>query len=411
MDHAAEKLLAKGIAAHNENKFEEAELIYQSILKTNPKNDHTNHNLGVLMFSKNKIEKIKASLPFFETALEVDPNNPQFLMSYSNALYRLNHLKDAEKGYKNVIKFQPENFNAHNNLGTLLHKLSRFDEAIECYKKAIGYKPDFAEAFHNMGATFKMLRKLDECEVAFKQAIMLKSDYADAHSNLGNLYKDLARFKEAVSEYYKVLDIDSNYPQIYYRLINALENEAKSYHLQLFDNISMRVKLDITEPCSNEFIKKEITIDHNVVDILNKLSQAINKLYGLTSLKHSGINLPSINNGPCGIFANEFYKQWNSRFLTPVKICFIMNKYPVGSRHVLIKLPNDKLFDGGVGVHDFKIYNKENLELSIMENYDLQILDKHSWGIFRTVYEECPDFSISEVSTIIKKFLDNIYKS
>ena len=271
MDHAAEKLLAKGIAAHNENKFEEAELIYQSILKTNPKNDHTNHNLGVLMFSKNKIEKIKASLPFFETALEVDPNNPQFLMSYSNALYRLNHLKDAEKGYKNVIKFQPENFNAHNNLGTLLHKLSRFDEAIECYKKAIGYKPDFAEAFHNMGATFIKFGRLEDAEISYKKATELKPEYVLAHNNLGIILQELGRLDEAIEKYSYALNLNPKQTDAKNNLIAILDCVVPSSK-----NIHSIIKLSSDlKNIRNDFTLKKGIKKNELTNLFKKCNKII----------------------------------------------------------------------------------------------------------------------------------------
>jgi len=409
MDLTIKQLLDKAIQMHEQGKHGEAELIYKNILKDNPKHGHTNHNLGVLMSSLNQVEKTKAALPLLKIATEADSSNAQFWMSYSNALYATNFLKDAVTNYEKVLKLKPDYAEAHNNLGTILHKLGKLDEAIEHFIKAIQFKPDLFEALNNIGAVYKEQRNFDKSESMLIQAINIKPDYSVAHFNLGNLYKDLGRFKDAILEFYKVLDIDPKYPQAHYNLINALENEAKFYHNQLFDNISMNDKLKFTDFNSKKFIKKSIKIDKNTIEILNKLSEEINKLYGFNSFVLNKNNPPSINVGPYGLYANEFFNQWNSRFLTQVKIGFIMNKYPIGCRHVLIKLPNDKLFDGVVGVHDFTIYNKKNLELVVMEKYDLQILDKHSWGIARSDFVDYPSFSLNETSSIIKKYLDDIY--
>jgi len=408
MNLKTEQLLEKGIAAQNKGNIKEAELIYKSILKTYPKNADANHNLGILMISYHEIERTRAALVMFKTAIEIDPNNEQYLMSYANTLYKTNQSKEAELLYRKVIKLNPDHVDAYNYLDNALFNHNKLDESLLNYKKAIELRPDLPDSFNNVAGIFKHQRKFDESESAFKQAINLKPEFAEAHFNLGNLYKDLGRFKEATSCFYKVLDINPNYPELYYYLMNTLENEAKYYHKQLFEDISISNKLKAIENNADEFVKKEIIIDNDIIKTLNKISGAINKLYGFLP----GVEnvLPSINQGPCGPFANEFYKQWNSRFLNQVKISFIMNKYPVGCRHVLIKLPNDKLFDGGVGVHDFKIYNQENLELVFMEKYDLETLDKHSWGITRTNYAKCPNYSLSEISSIIVKFLDDIYK-
>ena len=88
-----------------------------------------------------------------------------------------------------------------------------------------------------------------------------------------------------------------------------------------------------------------------------------------------------------------------------------MNQIPYECLHVLIKLPNSMFFDGGKGVHDLSSYKVNDTKLLIMEKYDLEILDKYSWGLSRTYPNTCPDFSITQVSNIITKNLDNIYDS
>ena len=252
MDLTIKQLLDKAIQMHEQGKHGEAELIYKNILKDNPKHGHTNHNLGVLMSSLNQVEKTKAALPLLKIATEADSSNAQFWMSYSNALYATNFLKDAVTNYEKVLKLKPDYAEAHNNLGTILHKLGKLDEAIEHFIKAIQFKPDLFEALNNIGAVYKEQRNFDKSESMLIQAINIKPDYSVAHFNLGNLYKDLGRFKDAILEFYKVLDIDPKYPQAHYNLINALENEAKFYHNQLFDNIS---HVDRSIDNSKKFIK------------------------------------------------------------------------------------------------------------------------------------------------------------
>ncbi len=88
--------------------------------------------------------------------------------------------------------------------------------------------------------------------------------------------------------------------------------------------------------------------------MLNKLSKSINSLYGFSPNGH-----PSINSGPCGAFDNEFFLQWNSRFINQVKIGFVMAIKPYPCQHVFVKLPNKSLFDGGIGIHNINTYNKE----------------------------------------------------
>ena len=67
-------------------KVQEADRYYTAILKANPKHPDANHNMGVLAVGVGKVEE---ALPFFKTALEVNPSIAQFWLSYLDALIKL----------------------------------------------------------------------------------------------------------------------------------------------------------------------------------------------------------------------------------------------------------------------------------------------------------------------------------
>ena len=94
MELSIEQALQQGVAAHNAGKLQEAESVYQAILKSQPKHPDASHNLGLIAISLNQI---KAALPLFKTALEVNPKIEQFWVSYINALVKANKIKDAKQ--------------------------------------------------------------------------------------------------------------------------------------------------------------------------------------------------------------------------------------------------------------------------------------------------------------------------
>ena len=85
MEPTIEQVLQRGVAAHKKGKLQDAERFYRAILKSQPAHSDANHNLGVLAVSVNKVE---AALPLFKTALEANPNEEQFWLSYIDALIR-----------------------------------------------------------------------------------------------------------------------------------------------------------------------------------------------------------------------------------------------------------------------------------------------------------------------------------
>ena len=69
MELTIEQALQQGVAAHKEDKLQEAERLYRAILQSQPLHPDANHNLGLIAVSVNQDE---AALPLFKTALEAN---------------------------------------------------------------------------------------------------------------------------------------------------------------------------------------------------------------------------------------------------------------------------------------------------------------------------------------------------
>ena len=102
-------LINQGIDALKKKKLLEAEQIFRTLLKTNPKDPEINHFLGI-------------------------------------ALQLLNKVKDAAMSYKTAVTLNPNFAEGHKNLGNMLYSLGKIDEAEKSYKKAINLKSNFTEA-------------------------------------------------------------------------------------------------------------------------------------------------------------------------------------------------------------------------------------------------------------------------
>ena len=88
-----EQALQKAIEAHKAGKAKEADQYYTAILKANPKHPDANHNIGVLAVG---VGKVLQALPFFKTALEVNPNITQYWLSFIDALIKLDRIDEAK---------------------------------------------------------------------------------------------------------------------------------------------------------------------------------------------------------------------------------------------------------------------------------------------------------------------------
>ena len=102
MELTLDQALQKGVEAHKAGKAQKADQYYTAILKANPKHPDANHNMGVLAVSVGKVEE---ALPFFKTALGVNPNIAQYWLSYIDAL-----IFKISFGLKNYYYFMSSSF-------------------------------------------------------------------------------------------------------------------------------------------------------------------------------------------------------------------------------------------------------------------------------------------------------------
>ena len=101
MELTIEQALQQGVAAHNAGNLQEAERIYHTTLRSQPKHPDASHNLGLIAISVNQTEP---ALRLFKTALEGNPTIEQFWLSYVNALVNNNELKKAKQAIKKAKK-------------------------------------------------------------------------------------------------------------------------------------------------------------------------------------------------------------------------------------------------------------------------------------------------------------------
>ena len=270
MELTIEQALQRAVEAHKAGKLQEAEALYRAILQTQPKHPDANHNLGVLAVSLNKSE---LAVPLFKTALEANPNQGQFWLSYVDALIKTNQLEIAkgvlEQGkklglagesvealeaqltpirspskeeingllehYQNgrydlaedlaktITQKYPDHQFSWKVLGAVLQLKGRLQESLIANQKAVAILPNDAEAHSNLGNTLKELGRLEDAEASYSKAIAIKPEYAEAHFNLGNALQELGRLEEAEASYRKAIEIKPDLAEAHSNLGNALQ--------------------------------------------------------------------------------------------------------------------------------------------------------------------------------------------
>ncbi|MBT3873040.1 MAG: tetratricopeptide repeat protein, partial [Flavobacteriaceae bacterium] len=176
-----EQTLQTAITHHKAGELDNAEQLYRSILSEQSNHPDANHNLGVLLKQGDKAD---IALPFFMTALEANPNQGQYWISYIDALIHLGQHEAAQnvfnqgesKGLKgdavdqlkerlnSKVKPSPESVGTQSkplNVNTILKqakshaKKGQLDEARQLYHNVLEAFPQNQQAKKGLKALQK----------------------------------------------------------------------------------------------------------------------------------------------------------------------------------------------------------------------------------------------------------------
>ena len=292
-----EQALHQAIAHHQAGQWQDAERLYRTILQAQPDHPDVNHNLGVLAV---QVKQPAAGLPHLKAALEADPNQDQYWLSYIDALIQTGQTDAArqvlEQGRQRglqgdaidalagrleennpspqeietltalfaegrytdaatlaqmmTVRFPLHGF-GWKVLGAVFQQMGRSAEALVPMQKAAALSPGDAQAFSNLGAALKDLGRPDEAEVSLRRALEIRPNFADAHNNLGNTLQDLGRLDEAEASYRRALEINPHLAETHNNLGNTLHKIKRLDEAAASCRRALEIKPDFAEAHSN----------------------------------------------------------------------------------------------------------------------------------------------------------------
>ena len=188
------KLLLQAVALHQSGKLDEAQVIYQSLLKTNPQDCDALHYLGLIAFQKGGYAD---AAHLIVAAIKLNNRIPAYHCNLGNAYKRMGQLDAAIAAYQQAVLLDPGFEVAYSNMGNAFKDQAKLADAIESYRKALALKPDFHVGYYNLGVAYMEQGRLVDAGDCYQKAIKLKPDYADAHVNLVEVYISMNQFEAA----------------------------------------------------------------------------------------------------------------------------------------------------------------------------------------------------------------------
>ncbi len=127
------------------------------------------------------------------------------------AHHQAGRLAEAESIYKDVLRADPANGAAYNNLGIAYKAHGKLDEANACYRRALKINPNDASAHANLANVLYDQGKVDDAFASYRRSLEINPDNADTHYNLGIALKGQGRIDEAIARCRRALEIKPSY--------------------------------------------------------------------------------------------------------------------------------------------------------------------------------------------------------
>ncbi|MDA9799276.1 tetratricopeptide repeat protein [Luminiphilus sp.] len=302
MELTVDQALQQGVAAHKEGNFQDAERLYRAILQSQPEHSDANHNLGVLAAA---VGKPLEAIPFFELALEANPQIEQFWLSYIDVLMTLERFDDA----KRVLVEGKESGVSPDKLDALLQRLQgdvpndtnktakgqtlsekrktlaetkkskkkgghdaslsaspsqdqlndlmsnyqagRFVEAEALATSLTQQFPKHPFGWKVLSAVFRQTGRLAESLAPTQSAAKLSPQDAEAHSNLGVTLQEFGRLDEAEASNRQAIALNPDYAEAHYNLGITLKELGRLNESEASYKQAIALKPDYAEAHNN----------------------------------------------------------------------------------------------------------------------------------------------------------------
>ncbi len=234
----------------NKNKFDDALLILEDIVKEEPQNSEAWRILAQIHWL-HQHEPEKAYDELIE-ALRCEPKNIWALVLMGNLLTKeKNDVEHAKQYYDKVLEYHPDNAIAINNIGATYMERKEYEEALPYLKKAMAIDDSYANSYYGLALCYYKLGRIEDAfaichrgalkssdrlenpavrEELVKLYITVAKDYADK-TNYINVWKGIKDELEAV-DHVNIRIVDDKSLNVHAKMEYAPLHAAKEHVLR-----------------------------------------------------------------------------------------------------------------------------------------------------------------------------------
>ena len=156
----AETNFQKASACCSEGRFNAAKDLLLKAIKACPGYSEAHRLLGQVLYQQGEVDK---GMDEVLEALLIDPKNMWALIMMGNILANAkNNIEGADKYYKKVLEYYPDNAIALNNVAGTLIKKKDYDNAIRYMERALELDDSYANSYYGIALAYYQKDELDK---------------------------------------------------------------------------------------------------------------------------------------------------------------------------------------------------------------------------------------------------------
>jgi tetratricopeptide (TPR) repeat protein len=211
--------LQQALALHQQGRLDDAEALYNRVLKAQRDNFDALHLLGMLNHQRGRAGE---AYRLIAAALKVQPHSPDALANMAMVLHGLKRSDEALQSIDKALALAPSHPDALNGRGNILLDLKRPAEALAAFDAVLAAAPRHLQARVNRGNALVELNRAEEALPDYDAALALAPGHPLVLYNRGNALRALGRLPEAVAAYDGALAAAPNHVNAWFNRGNAL---------------------------------------------------------------------------------------------------------------------------------------------------------------------------------------------
>lgn len=225
-----EQLLQRAYQAHQADRLDDAERLYQELLTIAPDDLDACNLLGLLFLESGRPQESIAPLT---NAVRLRPDDPQAHYNLGIAYKDKADFDQATEQFREVVQLSPDNVDANIALANVLRANHKLDKARQAFDVSLQLNPEHPGAKQGMSDTLNEIAvaknksgQTDEAIKILQEAVSLHSGNAEAHMNLGIILEQAGKPDAAASAVHAAISAKPDFANAHYQLAHLRDHES-----------------------------------------------------------------------------------------------------------------------------------------------------------------------------------------